>query len=185
MAPLHCAAKFDPFLHQVGGRWPNPILLCVLTSDHPGLQQNSEFAQLLNYWMAKLDESGVMQEMMRDRTHKGLDKFWVDDAVELGYQHIAFPFILLVGGISLALIMLSYEKIRGKSAKSKEMMESPENPNKFKEGDKPECLTRWLAGQLPEEGDACLPTMGPYLNDVRTGRGKGWHPKRVDVREVS
>ena len=129
--------------------------------------------------MTKLDESGVMQEMMRDRTHKGLDKFWVDDAVELGYQHIAFPFILLVGGISLALIMLSYEKIREKYGKSKE------NLNKFKVEDKPGCLTGWLDGQLPEEGDACLPTMGPYLNDVRTGRGKGGHPKRVEVREVS
>ena len=37
-------------------------------------------------------------EMMRDATYTGLDKFWVDDVTELGFEHIALPFLLLAGG---------------------------------------------------------------------------------------
>ena len=56
--------------------------------------------------------------MMRDATYKGLEKFWVEDATELGFEHIPFPFLLLAGGMFIALTMSLSEKIfgRGKAA---------------------------------------------------------------------
>ena len=83
----------------------------VYTQNGFGLQKSSEFREILNYWIAKLDENGMMHNLMNDWTYKGQDKFWIEDAVELGYQHIAFPFILLVSGAALAILVLLYEKI--------------------------------------------------------------------------
>ena len=39
--------------------------------------------------------------MLRDATYKGMDTFWVEDATELGFEHIPFPFILLAGGMAV------------------------------------------------------------------------------------
>ena len=78
-----------------------------------GVQHNSEFTQLLNYWIAKLDENGMKPNMMRDWTYyKGIEKFGVNDAVELGFQHTTFPFLLLAGGVALAMTIFVYEKMK-------------------------------------------------------------------------
>ena len=86
----------------------------VYTQNGFGLQKSSEFREILNYWIAKLDENGMMHNLMNDWTYKGQDKFWIEDAVELGYQHIAFPFIILLSGAALAFMVFMYEKMRGK-----------------------------------------------------------------------
>ena len=53
-------------------------------------------------------------EMMRDATYTGLEKFWVEDATELGFDHIPFPFLLLAGGIGVSSAIFLIEKIFGK-----------------------------------------------------------------------
>lgn len=61
-----------------------------------------------------LDENGMKPEMFRDATYKGQEKFWVEDATELGFEHIPFPFLILAGGMTVALTMSLFEKIFGK-----------------------------------------------------------------------
>ena len=53
-------------------------------------------------------------EMLRDATYKGMDTFWVEDATELGFEHIPFPFILLAGGMAVALFINLIEKMPGR-----------------------------------------------------------------------
>ena len=53
-------------------------------------------------------------EMLRDATYKGMEKYWVEDATELGFEHIPFPFILLAGGMVVALFINLIEKMPGK-----------------------------------------------------------------------
>ena len=60
-----------------------------------------------------LDENGIKPEMFRDATYNGLEKFWVEDATELGFEHIPLPFLLLAGGMAMALTMSLCEKIFG------------------------------------------------------------------------
>ena len=91
----------------------------VYTQAGWGVQPNSEFTELLNYWLATLDENGMKHNMMRDWTYKAMDKFWIDDAAELGFQHIAFPFLLLGGGVTLAITMFVYEKKKMKPKRVK------------------------------------------------------------------
>jgi len=98
----------------------------VYTQAGFGVQQNSEFTQLFDYWTGVLDENGMKLEMMRDATYTGLDKFWVEDATELGFEHIALPFLLLAGGIGVALTVSLSEKILGKrKSLSQRMMDTP------------------------------------------------------------
>ena len=52
--------------------------------------------------------------MMRDATYTGLEKFWVDDVTELGFEHIPLPFLILAGGIVVALTTSLTEQIFGK-----------------------------------------------------------------------
>ena len=56
--------------------------------------------------------------MLRDATYKGLEKFGVEDATELGFEHIPLPFLLLAGGMAVALTMTFFEKMfeKGKAA---------------------------------------------------------------------
>ena len=70
-----------------------------------------------------LDENGMKQEMMRDATYKGLEKFWVEDATELGFEHIPIPFLLLAGGMAVALSMSLFEKIFGKGKAAEQLKE--------------------------------------------------------------
>lgn len=77
-------------------------------------------------WIGVLDENGMKLEMMRDATYTGLDKFWVEDATELGFEHIALPFLLLAGGIGVALTVSLSEKILGKRKSLRQrMMDTP------------------------------------------------------------
>ena len=75
-----------------------------------------------------LDENGMSQEMMRDATYKGLEKFGVEDATELGFEHIPLPFLLLAGGMVVALTISSCEKIFGKG----KVAEQPRDLNQGK-----------------------------------------------------
>ena len=63
-------------------------------------------------------------EMMRDATYTGLDKFWVDDVTELGFEHIALPFLLLAGGIGVAMTVSLSEKIFGKRKSGRQLMDT-------------------------------------------------------------
>ena len=60
-------------------------------------------------------------EMFRDATYKGLEKFWVDDATELGFEHIPLPFLLLAGGMAVAATMSLCEKVFGKSKAAEQL----------------------------------------------------------------
>ena len=63
----------------------------------------------------------MSQEMMRDATYKGLEKFWVEDATELGFDHIPLPFLLLAGGMAVALTISLCEKIFGKGKAAEQL----------------------------------------------------------------
>ena len=78
-----------------------------------------------------LDENGIKPEMFRDATYNGLEKFWVEDATELGFEHIPLPFLLLAGGMAVALTMSLCEKIFGKG-KAAEQLKDLNNGKVFR-----------------------------------------------------
>ena len=76
-----------------------------------GIQANSEYAELLNHWLHKFDESGVRDRLWRNWTYQATEEFWVEDAIVLGFNEIFFVFLWILGGIVLSLIFFLGEKI--------------------------------------------------------------------------
>ena len=76
-----------------------------------GIQKNSEYTELLNHWLHKLDESGVRERLWTKWTYKGTEEFWVEDAIELGFNEITFVFLWILGGIVVSLVFFLGEKV--------------------------------------------------------------------------
>ena len=76
-----------------------------------GIQENSEYAELLNYWLHKLDQSGVKERVWKNWTFKATEDFWMEENIVLGFSEIAFAFLWVLGGIFLSLISAFGEKI--------------------------------------------------------------------------
>ena len=68
--------------------------------------------EIFNYWLHKLDESGLKDRMWQEWSYQRVEEFTVPDAQHLGFDTTAHPFMLLVGGISVAVISLVCEKIQ-------------------------------------------------------------------------
>lgn len=74
-----------------------------------GIQANSEYSELLNYWLHKFDESGVRERLWRNWTYQATEEFWSEDAIVLGYNETTFVFLLIFGGIGTSLIFFLCE----------------------------------------------------------------------------
>ena len=79
-----------------------------------GLQKNSEFRDLFNCGLLKLESSGLIRKLEhiwlqnnQPRSGTVLDN---DSAVSLGYYNLAFPFLTFAIGIGLALFISCHEK---------------------------------------------------------------------------
>ena len=68
--------------------------------------------EIFNYWLHKLDESGLKDRMWQEWSYQRVEEFTVPDAQRLGFDTTAHPFMLLVGGISVAVISLICERIQ-------------------------------------------------------------------------
>ena len=73
---------------------------------------DSLYSELLNYWLHKLDESGLKDRMWQEWSNERIEEFTIPDAQHLGFDTTAHPFLILVGGISIAFISLVCEKIQ-------------------------------------------------------------------------
>ena len=67
---------------------------------------------MLNYWLHKLDESGLKDSMWQEWSKQRIEEFTTPDAQHLGFDTVAHPFLLLVGGIVIAFLSLTCEKIK-------------------------------------------------------------------------
>ena len=68
--------------------------------------------EIFNYWLHKLDESGLKDRMWQEWSYQRVEEFDVPDAQRLGFDTTAHPFMLLVSGVFIALISLMCEKIQ-------------------------------------------------------------------------
>ena len=74
-----------------------------------GISKNSEFTGLLNHWLQKFDETGLKERLWKRWTYKGNEEFGVDEATDLGFENIIFPFVLIAVGFVGATIFLIFE----------------------------------------------------------------------------
>ena len=79
------------------------------------LQKNSEFRNLFNCGLLKIESSGLIRKLEKvwlqnnqswSETH--LD---VDSAVSLGYYNLAFPFLTFAVGLGIAIGLSCKEKL--------------------------------------------------------------------------
>ena len=76
-----------------------------------GIQANSEYAELLNHWLHKFDESGTRDRIWRNWTYQATEEFGVEDAIVLGYNEVTFVFLWIMGGVVISLIFFLGETI--------------------------------------------------------------------------
>ena len=94
--------------------------------------KDSEFVELFNYHLHKLDESGFiarkafgdfgnliflstdreyfLRRTWKNWTYKPAEQFWVSEAIVLGYNNTLFPFLCLCAGILSAAAFCLCEK---------------------------------------------------------------------------
>ena len=81
---------------------------------------------MFNHYLKKLHESGVIDKMNHDWSLREEMDFEIDPVVILGYENVAFPFMILVGGLmfSCGLTLFgkgfrkSAEQIKGRSRRA-------------------------------------------------------------------
>ena len=88
----------------------------VPISDAFAFQKGSEFLFMFNHFLRKMHESGVIDKMNRDWSLREELDFEIDPAVNLGYENVAFPFIILVGGLLFSCVLTLFESGFRKSA---------------------------------------------------------------------
>ena len=71
---------------------------------------------MFNHFLKRMHESGVIDKMNRDWSLREEIDFEFDPAVTLGYENVAFPFIILIGGLAFSCILTMLEKGLRKSA---------------------------------------------------------------------
>ena len=84
-----------------------------------GIQENSEYSELLNHWLTKFDESGVRGRLWRNWTYKATEEFWAEDPIVLGFNELNFVFWLIFGGIVISIIFFTWEMIVHKMRQDK------------------------------------------------------------------
>jgi ABC-type amino acid transport substrate-binding protein len=75
-----------------------------------GFQNNSELLGFFNHHLFKIQQSGIMNRMTRECKYLGNEDFTFEDAFSLGYKNTLFPFLLLLGGFILSIVMIPIEK---------------------------------------------------------------------------
>ena len=81
-----------------------------------GLQKDSEFSQVFNYYILKEFETGYLKRIYR-KYHTDLftkENYEMMEPQPLGFNNVMFCFILMVLGISLAIIRATFELIMTK-----------------------------------------------------------------------
>ena len=75
-------------------------------------QKNSEFTELLNWHLHRMDESGQIHKIKRDTTYKPNESFEQSPAEAFGFGLVIFPFTLLLCGFVFGIGVVVLEKIR-------------------------------------------------------------------------
>ena len=82
----------------------------VQISDAFAFQKGSEFLPMFNHFLRKMHESGIIDKMNQDWSKREEIDFDLDPTVTLGYENVAFPFTILLGGLSFACIVTLFER---------------------------------------------------------------------------
>ena len=82
----------------------------VPISDAYAFQKGSEFVFMFNHFLKKMHEGGIIDRMNLDWSLREEMNFEIDPVVNLGYENVAFPFIILVGGLAFSCILTVFEK---------------------------------------------------------------------------
>ena len=78
-----------------------------------GFKPGSEFLPIFNHELQRARESGLLEHTlgtMNSNQPKGPISLEQQEAVTLGYENLAFPFICLASGFLLASIVALFEK---------------------------------------------------------------------------
>ena len=75
-------------------------------------QKDSEFLHLFNHFLKKMLEAGIIFKINKDISKRKIIDYEVEPAVTLGFENVSFPFMVLLGGLTLAVIMTCFEKLR-------------------------------------------------------------------------
>ena len=75
-------------------------------------QKNSEFLHLFNHFLKKMMEAGIIFKINKDITKRKIINYEMEPAVTLGFENLAFPFLVLLGGLTLAVVISCSEKLR-------------------------------------------------------------------------
>ena len=74
------------------------------------LQKESEFTQIFNYHIAKLDETGVLDTLRLKYLQKSLSVANPSKSITLGFNNVLFPFLILMLGILFGVGFSLYER---------------------------------------------------------------------------
>ena len=75
-------------------------------------QKNSEFLHIFNHFLKKMMEAGIIFKINKDISKREVIDYETAPAVTLGFENLAFPFLVLLGGLTLAVILSCSEKLR-------------------------------------------------------------------------
>ena len=70
------------------------------------LQKDSEFTMLLNHHLLKMFENGEILKIKHKWTAKYDQEYGMEEPVELGYEHVLFPYASLALGVVITLPMV-------------------------------------------------------------------------------
>ena len=77
-----------------------------------GLQKGSEYIDIFNYNIQKMDEAGILDSLAEEYFSKQTtSQTAVEEAISLGYDNVLFPCLVLVSGCAFSLFIFSSEII--------------------------------------------------------------------------
>ena len=76
------------------------------------LQQDSEYRELFNHHLKKLDEKGILDILGEKYLPKRTTPQYMLEAIPLGYDNVLFPSLVMFLGISFSLLMVCIERFR-------------------------------------------------------------------------
>ena len=75
------------------------------------LQQDSEYKELFNYNLKRLDEKGILDKLIEVYMPKHHTPQTILEAIPLGYDNVLFPSLVMLMGIASSLLLVIVEKI--------------------------------------------------------------------------
>ena len=82
------------------------------------LQQDSEYRELFNHQLKKLDEKGILYKMAKTYIPKRNNHGTIMEAIPLGWYNVWFPSLIVFLGISASMLFACVEKIKSSIEKS-------------------------------------------------------------------